>query len=351
MYFCVKISDYRYSESVINYAMRQKIIILALVAVAALTGAALGAYSYIFLHKNSMETEPYSIYVDEDDTADSICAKSGLGWRFGFYNRFMSFRPRTGHYIVEPGVRSLELFRKLRNGAQDPIKLTVPSVRTLSRLAAYLGNQLMKDSADFATTFAQEAEGMGYTMETLPALFIPNTYEMYWDVSAKSFMKRMEKENKAFWNDKREAKARAIGLSHVEVSTLASIVEEETANDGEKPMVAGLYLNRLRRGMLLQADPTVKFAMQAFGLRRIYNEHLRYESPYNTYLHPGLPPGPIRLPSIVGLDAVLNYVEHTYIYMCAKEDFSGTHNYATTYAEHLRNARRYVQALNNRGIK
>ena len=330
---------------------QRKIILTASLAVAILSGMAFGAYAYIFLHKTASDVESYSIYVDQDDTADSIRTKSGLGWRFDFYNRIMSFRPRTGHYIIAPGVKSLELFRKLRNGAQDPIKLTVPSMRTLSRLAGYLGTQLMRDSADFAATFAEEAEGLGYTMQTLPALFIPNTYEIYWDVSTKGFMKRMAQENKAFWNEKREAKAKAVGLSHVEVSTLASIVEEETANDAEKPMVAGLYLNRLRRGMLLQADPTVKFAMQAFGLRRIYNEHLRFESPYNTYLHPGLPPGPIRMPSIVGLDAVLNYVEHTYIYMCAKEDFSGTHNFATTYAEHLRNARRYVQALNNRGIR
>ena len=292
-----------------------------------------------------------SLYIDSDDNVDSIRSKSELGWRFDFYTSIMAFSPRTGHYQVEPGVKALELYRKLRNGNQDPIMLTIPSLRTLGRLAAYLGNQLMRDSTAFAEVFSAEAESLGYTPQTLPALFIPNTYEIYWDVSPHGFMQRMQRENIAFWNSERELKAKAVGLSHNEVSTLASIVEEETANDAEKPMVAGLYLNRLHRGMLLQADPTVKFAMQAFGLRRIYNDHLRFESPYNTYLHPGLPPGPIRMPSIVGLDAVLNHAEHPYLYMCAKEDFSGTHNFAATYAEHLRNARRYIKALNERGIR
>ena len=161
----------------------------------------------------------------------------------------------------------------------------------------------------------------------------------------------MERENNHFWTADRKAKAEAIGLTHEEVATLASIVDEETANDAEKPIIAGLYLNRLRLGMKLQADPTVKYAVGDFTLRRILGKHLLTESPYNTYRNYGLPPGPIRIPSIVGLDAVLNPVEHPYLYMCAKEDFSGTHNYARTLAEHYQNARRYIRALNERGIK
>lgn len=140
-------------------------------------------------------------------------------------------------------------------------------------------------------------------------------------------------------------------MTHREVMTLASIVDEETANKAEKPMVAGMYIKRLQVGMPLQADPTVKFAIGDFSLRRIWEKHLSVDSPYNTYKNTGLPPGPIRIPSVDGIDAVLNYVHHDYLYMCAKEDFSGTHNFARTYGEHLQNARRYAQALNHRGIK
>ena len=168
----------------------------------------------------------------------------------------------------------------------------------------------------------------------------------------------MQKENQKFWNHERTEKARLIKLSPVEVSTLASIIDEETANDGEKPMVAGMYYNRLMlrngeypNGMPLQADPTIKFAWKRFDLKRIYHNLLSINSPYNTYKNPGLPPGPIRIPSIAGIDAVLNHVHHDYIYMCAKEDFSGTHNFARTYNEHLQNAKRYSEALNKRGIK
>ena len=209
------------------------------------------------------------------------------------------------------------------------------------------------DSTEVATLLNDTAyiREIGYTKETLPALFIPNTYEVYWDMSAENFMARMQKEHKAYWNEKRMKQAEAIGLTPIEVATLASIVEEETANQAEKPMVAGLYINRLKRGMLLQADPTVKFSLQEFGLKRILFKHLEVDSPYNTYKYAGLPPGPIRVPSYQGLESVLNYTKHNYIYMCAKEDFSGTHNFAVTSAQHAANARKYQQALNRKGIR
>lgn len=184
----------------------------------------------------------------------------------------------------------------------------------------------------------------------MACLFIPETYQVYWDMSVEDFFKRMRKEHQRFWNQKRLDQAKAIGMTPEEVCTLASIVEEETNNNPEKPMVAGLYINRLHAGMPLQADPTVKFALQDFGLRRITNDHLTIDSPYNTYRNPGLPPGPIRIPSPVGLDAVLNHAKHNYIYMCAKEDFSGTHNFASNYADHMKNARKYWKALNERKI-
>ena len=172
------------------------------------------------------------------------------------------------------------------------------------------------------------------------------------EVTFEHLMERMAKENARFWGDaNREAKAKALEMTHEEVITLASIVDEETANNAEKPRVAGLYLNRLHQGIPLQADPTVKFAMGDASLRRILNKHLTTDNPYNTYVHRGLPPGPIRIPTVAGIDAVLNAERHNYLYMCAKEDFSGTQNFAATYAEHLINARRYQRALNERGIK
>ena len=161
----------------------------------------------------------------------------------------------------------------------------------------------------------------------------------------------MKQEQQAFWEGNRKSKADALGMTPLEIMTLASIVDEETANNAEKPMVAGMYYNRLRQDMPLQADPTIKFALKQFDIRRIYNNMLRIKSPYNTYINTGLPPGPIRIPSVAGIDAVLNLIHHDYLYMCAKEDFSGTHNFARTYPEHLANAARYSKALNARGIK
>jgi UPF0755 protein len=293
------------------------------------------------------------IFVDRDDTADSIRTKSGLGWRWDVYSRVMDFHPRTGRYRVLPEMTCLQLYRLLRNGTQEPTHIVVPTARTMGKLAAVLGQSLMVDSAEIASVLTDSTylAEHGYSKATIPALFIPNTYEVYWDISVDKLVERMERENNRFWTAERKAKAQACGLTHEQVATLASIVDEETANNGEKPMIAGLYLNRLRLGMLLQADPTVKFAVGDFSLRRILNKHLKVESPYNTYLVEGLPPGPIRIASIAGLEAVLNHAEHNYLYMCAKEDFSGTHNFATTLSEHYRNARRYVKALNDRGIK
>ena len=161
----------------------------------------------------------------------------------------------------------------------------------------------------------------------------------------------MKREYNNYWNQKRISKAQAIGLTPLQVSTLASIVDEETANNAEKPVVAGLYINRLKKGMLLQADPTVKFALQDFTLKRILLKHLSIDSPYNTYKYAGLPPGPIRIPSVQGLESVLNYARHNYLYMCAKEDFSGTHNFAVTHSQHIVNAKLYQRELNRRKIK
>ncbi len=305
-------------------------------------------------------TEPAYVYVRPDTDTDAIVrqlrynahATSVRGFTWGA--RLLGYTPRTGRYVVRPGDSMLTVLRRMRNGHQEPVRLTLPSTRGLNRVAGVLGRKLMLDSAMVANAFADSAfiASTGYTTATFPALFIPDTYEVYWDITLDELMERLKRENEAFWQrNGRSDSATAMGLTREEVYTLASIVDEETASTAEKPEVAGLYLNRLHIDMPLQADPTVKFAVGDETLRRITGEHLATESPYNTYKHTGLPPGPIRIATQAGIDAVLHATRHTYIYMCAREDFSGRHNFATTFGEHQNNARRYQRALNARGIK
>ena len=316
---------------------------------------------YYFLIPISKMEETHYLYIDNDDTVDSVCSKltpianstalSGLmtlvrhsGYADNIY---------SGRYEVTTGIGSFALFRNLKNGRQKPLTLTIPTVRTTDRLAAELSKKLMLDSAEIAAALTDEAVCRRYNLDTatIVSLFIPNSYEFYWNVSLDAFLDRMKRENDLFWTPERQQKADDAGLTREEVFTLASIIDEETTNDAEKPMIAGMYINRLRQNMPLQADPTVKFALKQFDLRRIYNKHLSTDSPYNTYRNEGLPPGPIRVPSVASIDAVLNFARHNYIYMCAKEDFSGTHNFASTYEEHLANAAKYTRALNERGIE
>ena len=338
----------------------KKILIISVCAVIAVVAA--GAITAKLLFGNILKNEQaVYVYIDQDDDIDSVCAKidevaqpSTLkGFRMLASWKDYDQHIRTGRYEIKPDMSIVEVFRMLRNHQQVPVNLVVPSVRTLDQLSARLSAKLMIDSLTIAQKLSDEAsiKELGFTHETFPALFIPNTYEVNWDISADELLKRMAREYKAFWTEERQAKAKAQQLSQTEVATLASIIDSETAYTPEKPTVAGLYLNRLRTNMLLQSDPTVIFAIGDFSMRRVLNSDLQVESPYNTYKYKGLPPGPIRIPSVSALDAVLNPVEHDYIYMCAKEDFSGSHNFATTYNEHLANARRYTKALNERGIK
>jgi UPF0755 protein len=191
----------------------------------------------------------------------------------------------------------------------------------------------------------------GFNSENCIAMFIPNTYEFYWNTPAKKFMERMAREYKAFWNPSRKMKAKTIGLTQAQVAVLASIVEQETHRDDEKPIVAGVYLNRYKKGWKLEADPTLVYALGNFTVQRVLNQYKEIDSPYNTYMYAGLPPGPICIPSISSIDAVLNYSKHEYFYFCARDDFSGYHCYAKTYTEHLVNAKRFQKELNRRKIR
>jgi UPF0755 protein len=260
---------------------------------------------------------------------------------------------KSGRYAVEPGMNNHILLNRLRRGQQSPVRLTFNNVRFIDDLIEKFAAQLMPDNDDFFLCIGNEdyCKSLGFNTETVKAMFIPNTYEVYWNTPADKLIKRMKSEYDTFWTTNRLKKAENIRLSPIQVSILASIVEEETPVPEEYPVVAGLYINRLIKGMPLQACPTVKYAVGDFSLKRILNKHLEVDSPYNTYLHEGLPPGPIRIPSIKGIDAVLNYMHHNYLYMCAREDFSGRHYFAVTLKEHNRNAERYHAELNRKGIR
>lgn len=274
-------------------------------------------------------------------------------WNFKLHAELLHFNyVMPGRYKVNPVEADLHFIRRLRNGEQTPVKISFNNIRTKAQLSQRLAEQLMLDSLTIHNVLDNEEFLKEYdlTPETALTLFLPNTYEVYWSTTAKGLIKRLHKDYTAFWNTERLEKAQRIGLTPTQVSILASIVDEETNKVKEKPIVAGLYLNRLRIGMPLQADPTVKYAVGDFTLRRILYKHLSVDSPYNTYKYSGLPPGPIRIPSISGLEAVLNRTQHNYLYMCAKETFNGEHNFASTLTEHNRNAQRYQAALNKRKI-
>ncbi len=317
--------------------MKKAIIITAAVLIAAIGGAAV----YI-VNQRTANNEACRIYLPEGITFDALCDTLDASPTFRLMARALKLdeRVRPGSYIVEARQSELALVRKLRNGQQDPIRLTIGKFRLPEQLNEYLNSKLMHD--DF-----------NVTLDSFH-LILPDTYEVYWTINPEQFMQRMEDEYNRFWTTEvgpqGELRCDLLELSdngnaRLETMILASIVDEETNNNAEKPLIASVYLNRLKRSMPLQADPTVKYAVGDFTLRRILNKHLEVESPFNTYLHAGLPPAPICLPSKATIDAVLKAPETNYIYFCASEQLDGTHRFAATLAEHNRNAARYHAAI------
>jgi len=257
-----------------------------------------------------------------------------------------------GRYRIRNRMSNNDLVNMLRAGLQEPVALVINGIRTAEDLAVKVAEQIEPDTAAIMSLFRDEAfiESLGFDHYTILGMFIPNTYECWWNISAKGFFERMKKEYERFWNLERNYKADRIRLTHNEVMTLASIIENETSKAEEFRRIAGVYMNRLNKGIKLQADPTVKFALGNFGIKRVLKKHTEIDSPYNTYKYYGLPPGPICMPSVRAIDAVLDYEKHDYLYFCAKEDFSGTHNFARTLEQHNRNARLYQKALNRQRI-
>lgn len=259
---------------------------------------------------------------------------------------------KPGRYDFDKDLSYMNFINILRSGRQTPVKVTFSFIRTLNDLAGKVGGQIETDSTGIMS-FLSDPENYrkdGFTKENIISVFIPNTYEVFWNTGAEGFYRRMLKEYKNFWNDQRLAKAGEKGLNPIEVAILASIIDDEVAKPDEKPRIAGVYLNRLKRGIPLQACPTIKFALNDFSITRVLYKHLQIESPYNTYKYKGFPPGPIGCPSVEGIDAVLNAEKHDYIFFAAKADFSGYHNFSRTLSEHNRYARNYQMELNKRRI-
>ena len=343
--------------------MLKKIFYLFLILAIVGCIAAYWAYNTIYTPNTSFETEIVNIQIPKNssytDVLNLIEEKQWLNdyTSFDRVAGWMNYKRNivpSGNFELTKGWNNKELVSKLRSGIQEPKSITFNNVRTIEELMGPISIDINLDSAELVNYFTdpQTLSNLGYTKETILTLFIPNTYQMYWDVSIDELTKKMVNEHISFWNQKnRKEKFQALGMTEAEVYTLASIVEKESQYGPERPIIAGLYLNRIKKGIHLQADPTVVFANGDFGLRRVLNKHLEFDSPYNTYKYPGLPPGPIYMPSIQSIDAVLNPKKHDYIFMCAKPGFGTQHAFAKTLRGHNKNANIYRTWLNQQGIK
>jgi UPF0755 protein len=299
--------------------------------------------------------KPVSIYVPTGASYDQlkeILYEKGLvvhrkNFEWWAQKKKLSKLIKPGRYILINGMSNNDLVNMLRAGKQVPVNVTFNNVRDIYQLAGKVGRQIEADSSDIVKFLTDSSLLKKEGVDSIPVmtLFIPNTYRFYWNTTAEAFVKRMLREYHKFWNADRLAKAKAMGLSPTQVIILASIVEKETNKNDEKPRIASVYVNRLKDGWRLQADPTVIYALGNPDIHRVLNVHKKVKSPYNTYLHRGLPPGPICIPSIASIDAVLNYDKTHYLYFCAKSDMSGYHVFAKTNREHQRNAKKYQEAL------
>lgn len=340
--------------------MNQKLKKPLQITIALLAALLIISFFAIFLHSSVRINESTSLNIYPNETVEQVLGKlkekgniKDIG-RISFMLGKMGYKEpvHSGHYIIKPGMSDFRIARMLNGGYQTPVKLTFNNVRTVDELAGRLSHQLMTDSLTLLNCFRDSSwiNKAGLNQYNYLCVFIPDTYEVWWDATPEKILSKLRHGYDNFWNENHLNTAKKIRLTPEEISTLASIVEEETNKSDEMPKVAGLYINRLRIGMPLQADPTVKFAVGDFSLKRILKGNTLVNSPYNTYKFAGLPPGPIRIPSIKALEAVLYYERHSYIYMCARSDFSGYHAFATTLKQHNDNAALYHKALNSKGI-
>jgi UPF0755 protein len=335
-----------------------QILLLLFLIVVTVTGWSI--YRLFLLPNVSVADGSYELLIADDAGFEAVCdslESKGAVVNMNTFKRVSQLRKYTenikpGRYLLNDGMSNNELVVMLRAGLQVPVRVTFNNIRTLYELAGKVGGQIQADSASIITFLTDESNYRddGFTWETVLAIFIPDTYEFYWNVDAGDFYERMLKEYNGFWNKDRTAQAEGKGLTPIGVSIIASIVDDEVARNEEKSMIAGVYLNRLRLGMPLQACPTLKFALNDFTITRVLTEHTKVDSPYNTYKYRGLPPGPVRCATRSGLEAVLNAQKHDYIFFAAKADFSGYHNFSRSLSEHNRYAAEYHRELNRRKI-
>ncbi len=334
---------------------RLVIYLLILLIAIALT---VGYFIYELISKPNVwvkEGQDFSIYIPTGsnfENVKNILYENGLiihRKNFEWWARKKKYPEniKPGKYLITNGMSNNELVNHLRSGNQQPVNLIFNNIRDLNQLSKRISEQIELDSATIIHTLKDTAyiASLGFDSLTITTLFIPNTYEIFWNVGIKTFMDRMQREYENFWNSDRRSKAESLNMSISDVVILASILDKETQKNDEKPIIAGVYINRLKRSWLLQADPTLIFAIGDFNIKRVLNVHKEIDSPYNTYKYKGLPPGPICIPSISSIDAVLNYSQHNYLYFCAKDDLSGYHVFARSFEQHNINAENYRRAL------
>lgn len=335
----------------------KKILIFAAIIAAIVCAVGLGVWTYVNAPYGG--SEPVWVYVPAwtgrealADTLRSALGEKTAGRVLAAFNvAAKDSADAHGAYLIKPGDRAKDIARRLVRRRQTPVRVTFNNIRTREQLAERVASAMEFSTGDFQEAMARELPAAGFRPDEFLAAFLPDTYEFYWTAPAGQVVEKLLDHRNSFWTDSRRAEAAALGLTPVKVAIICSIAEEETNNREERATVGRLYLNRVRSGMKLQADPTVKYAVGDFSLRRILGKHLQTDSPYNTYRINGLPPGPVRMPERRTMEDFLAAPDNNYLYMCAKEDFSGRHNFAHDFATHKANARRYQQALNARGIK
>jgi UPF0755 protein len=341
-----------------------KKIIISIILILLVVGGVGGYYVYKTIYQpniNSVDKKSQIIYIptgsDFDDVMnilnDNSILKNPATFEFLAEKKKYKDAIKPGKYRILANMSNNALVNLLKNGIQEPVELNFNGIRTVDQMVSRFGRRIEADSNDLYDAVHDNGylSKYGFNEDNVSAFFIPDSYEFFWNTSVDDFFERMAKEYRAFWTDARKKKAKAIGLSPTEVTVLASIVQgEQCCDNAEKKVIAGLYINRLQKDMPLQSDPTVIYAVGDFNIQRVSFEQTHIESPYNTYVNKGLPPGPIGFAQESSIDAVLNYDKNDYIFMCAKEDLSGKHYFATTYDQHCVYAQKYRDALNSKGI-